>query len=182
MRVRDWEDIVASVVEEDVPADEWRAVAGDRQKGIGEDLYLGHPAVGLFQLKTYAKNPYQVRGVGSKVARKIDEDIESYLPEQSDGRFAVRTAPADESEAEAMARRLEETVKTHADAPTTPDDLFSDMMDALNSPAYGPMDYNQHGRPEALHDLATTFSDAEDVLETEFEDLVADDEVNRGFL
>lgn len=181
MRVRDWEDIVADVVDQNVEPDEWRAVAGDRAGGIGEDLYLGHPAVGMFHLKTYAKNPYQVQGVGTKVARKVDEDIGSYLPEQSDGRFAVRTAPGDEGEAEAMARRLEETVKAHADAPTTPDDLFSDMMEALDSPAYGPVEYDQHGRPSALSELATTFADAEEVLETEFEELVSADSVNRGF-
>lgn len=43
MRVRDWQDIVSDVVDSDADPDDWRAVAGDRASGLGEDLYLGHP-------------------------------------------------------------------------------------------------------------------------------------------
>jgi flagellar capping protein FliD len=32
--------------------------------------------VGAFQLKTYAKNPFQVEGVGAQVARSIDDELE----------------------------------------------------------------------------------------------------------
>ncbi|CCQ32738.1 hypothetical protein HLRTI_000711 [Halorhabdus tiamatea SARL4B] len=38
MRVRDWQDILGGVVENDRDPD-WRAVGGDRAGGIGEDLY-----------------------------------------------------------------------------------------------------------------------------------------------
>nr|WP_254663134.1 hypothetical protein [Haladaptatus sp. W1] len=108
----------------------------------GEDLYLGHPNAGLYHLKTYAKNPYQVRGVGTHVARKLDDEIGSYLPEKDfrDGRFAVRNSEEkrpDENEMEARAKRVEETIKAHADAPTSGADLFDDVMEALESPASG---------------------------------------------
>jgi len=181
MRVRDWQDIVQDVVEADADAEDWRAVAGDRANGVGEDLYLGHPDAGVFQLKTYAKNPFEVRGVGTRVARRIDEDIGPFLPTEGNGRFAVRSPPEDESAAEAQASRVEEVLKTHSDAPTTPDALFDDVMDALESPAFGPMEYDNLDRPDELDELATTFEEAEDVLETEFEDLVADDPVGKGF-
>lgn len=183
MRVRDWQDILNDVVERDADPEGWRAVGGDRRRGVGEDLYLGHPAVGLFQLKTYAKNPYEVRGVGTRVARKVDEDVASVLPtdDDADGRFAVQSPPADEDDAEDKAQRLEQVVKAHAEAPTTPGDLFDDAMEALDSPAFGPMDFEQRDRPEALSDLTTTFEEAEEVLEAEFEDLVAEDEVGKGF-
>jgi hypothetical protein len=54
-------------------------------------------------------------------------------------------------------------------------------MEAVDSPAFGPMDYEFDDRPDALDDLAATFEDAEDVLEAEFEELVEDDGVGRGF-
>jgi hypothetical protein len=181
MRVRDWQDIVRDVVEEDVDPDGWRAVGGDRRSGVGEDLYLGHPGVGLFQLKTYAKNPYEVRGVGSRVARKVDDDIDPLFPEQGNGRFAVRSPPETEDEAEQQATHVEEVIKAHADAPTTPGDLFDDMMEALESPAFGPMEYDQHDRPEPVDELATTFEEAEDVLNAELDDLVEADEVGKSF-
>lgn len=183
MRVRDWTDILRDVTESGDDPDEWRAVAGQRRAGVGEDLYLGHPTVGVFHLKTYAKNPYEVKGVGSQVARKVDGDIDSLLPRRDDstGRFAVRGAPEDEDHAKSMAKRLTETLRVHADAPTTGEDLFGDVMDAIDSPAFGPMEFELSERPERLETLSTTFEDAEAALEAELDDLVERDEIGRGF-
>jgi len=182
MRVRDWQDIVSDVIESDADPEGWRAVAGDRRDGLGEDMYLGHPGAGVFLLKTYAKNPYEVRGVGTQVARKIDDEIGSYFPqEDSGGRFGVQSPPEDGDEAEQKARRLEQTVKAHADAPTTPDDLFSDVMEALDSPAYGPMEYEQRTRPDGLEDMSNTFEEAEELLDAELDEVVTEDDVGRGF-
>lgn len=182
MRVRDWQEIVSDVIEKEVDPDGWRGVSGSRSRGVGEDLFLGHPRAGIYQLKTYAKNPYKVRGVGAQVARKLDDEIGEYLPEDSTSRFAVQQAPTDESDAKSKAKRLEETVKAHASAPTSPDDLFTDMMEAIDSPAYGPMEFELSDRPEGLRSLSSTFEEAEEMLETEFEELIEKDDINRGFL
>ncbi|MFB6191766.1 MAG: hypothetical protein ABEI11_00415 [Haloarculaceae archaeon] len=181
MEIRDWEDILTDVVESNADPGGWRAVAGDRAGGPGEDLFLGHPDAGLYQLKTYAKNPFEVRGVGSRVARRVDDGIDPLLPEQPGGRFGVGPALEDESEAEARAKDLEAVLETHADAPTEPDHLFEDVMDALGSPTFGPMEYDSHGRPDALDELTTTFEEAEELLTAELDDLVAEDGVDRGF-
>jgi len=181
MRVRDWQDIVRDVVESDADPEGWRAVAGDRRRGLGEDFYLGHPAGGVYHLKSYAKNPFEVRGVGARVARRVDEDIDPLLPTGDAGRFAVQSPPEDEDDAETKARRLEEVMRTHADAPTTPGDLFDDVMEVLESPAFGPMEYAFDDRPAALDDLADTFEEAESLLDAELDDLIDADEVGRGF-
>ncbi|WP_254545216.1 hypothetical protein [Halomarina pelagica] len=181
MRVRDWQDILREVVDAKADPAEWRAVAGDRRRGIGEDMFLAHPGVGVFQLKTYAKNPFEVRGVGTEVARRVDDDIDPFFPTDGTGRFGIRSPPGDEDEAEAAAKRLATVVETHADAPTTPDAFFEDVMDAVDSPAYGPMTYEgfRRGRPDDLDALADEFEEAERLLEAEFDDLVG--EVDRGF-
>ncbi|WP_251331003.1 hypothetical protein [Haloplanus pelagicus] len=182
MRVRDWEDILDDVSDGTADPDGWRAVAGQRRDGVGEDLYLGHPAVGVYHLKTYAKNPYDVRGVGTRVARKIDDDIDPHLPsEEFGGRFAVQSPPEDEEAAESAARRLAETVRVHAEAPTSPDDFFEDVMDAIDSPAYGPMSFELSDRPDGLDSLSETFDEAEELLDAELEDLIERDGVDRGF-
>jgi len=181
MRVRDWQDVVEDVVESNADPDDWRAIAGDRQAGIGEEMYLGHPAVGVFQLKTFAKNPFAVEGVGTRVARDLDDEIGSMFPDREAGRFAVASPPEDEDEKEDVARRVEEVVRTHAEAPTTGQDLFDDVMDAMDSPAFGPMEYDMYDRPDELDELATTFEDAQEVLEAEFEDIVETEDVGRGF-
>ncbi|WP_121821359.1 hypothetical protein [Halostella salina] len=182
MRVREWDDIVEDVVDQDVDPQGWRAVAGDRSGGVGEDLYVGHPSSGVYQLKTYAKNPFDVRGVGARVARSLDDEIGSFLPAESEaGRFAVQSPPDDEDEAEDRATELEEVIRAHADAPTTPGDLFDDVMEALDSPAFGPMEYDQYDRPDELDELSATFEEADELLDAELDDLIDDDGVDRGF-
>lgn len=180
MRVRDWQDIVRDVVDANVEPADWRAVAGQRAGGIGEDLYLAHPNRGLFLLKTYAKNPFERRGVGARISRSVDEEIGSYLPEERDAMFAVRPGP-DEDDLEDRAREVEETLKAHADAPTTPGDLFEDMMRAMDSPAFGPLQFDPNGRPSPLDGLAGTFDEAEDVLGAELEELIDRDQIGHGF-
>jgi hypothetical protein len=184
MRVRDWQDILTDVVEDGRDPDAWRAVAGNRRRGLGEDLFLSHPSVGVYQLKTYAKNPYEVRGVGTQVARRIDDDLEPLFPtreREEAGRFGVRRPPEDEDEAKSMARRLEAALEVHAEAPTTADDFFTDVMEALGSPAFGPMDYEFDARPDKLDKLTDEFTDADDLLSTELDDLIETDDVDRGF-
>jgi len=182
MKVRDWDDILNDVVERDVQPDGWRAVGGDRRGGIGEDLYIGHPAVGAFQLKTYAKNPFEVQGVGARVARSLDDELDPLFPSQGDspGHFGVQQPVEDEDTAEERVQDLQTVVETHADAPTSPEALFEDIMDALDSPAYGPMEFDFDDRPEQMGELTETFEEAEELLDREFEDVISED-VERGF-
>jgi len=182
MRVRDWDDIVRDVVESNVEPDGWRAVGGNRANGIGEDLYIAHPGVGAFQIKTYAKNPYQVDGVGARVARRVDDELDPLFPseERQSGLFGVQQPIEDEDTARERKQKLETVVRTHAQAPTTPAALFEDVMDALESPAYGPMEYERTDRPESMDELTGTFEEAEELLEKEFEDVI-DESVERGF-
>ncbi|WP_049970128.1 hypothetical protein [Haladaptatus cibarius] len=186
MRVREWQEILQDVIDRDVDPDGWRAAGGQRAGGVGEDLYLGHQKAGLYHLKTYAKNPYEVRGVGAQVARKLDDEIGSYLPktDSREGRFAVRNPEEktpDEKEAEARAKHLGEVLKAHADAPTSGADLFDDVMEVVESPAFGPMDFDGYDRPESVSDLAETFEESEELLTEELDDLIDEDEVGRGF-
>lgn len=199
MRVRAWQDILADVSESSADPAGWRAVAGDRRDGIGEDLYLGHPDAGVYQLKTYAKNPFEVQGVGTELARHVDDGIaplfpergpsergpadrgSAPFPERAGGRFGVQRGIDDEDDAERAAKRLSAVVDVHRDNPTTPGDFFEDVMDALDSPAYGPMEYDAYGRPDGLDDLADEFEEADRLLNADLEDLVDDDGVGRGF-
>ena len=179
MKVRPWEDVLATITEEDVSPADWRAVAGQRRRGVGEDLYLAHPTVGMFLLKTYAKNPFEVRGVGGKVARRVDEDLAPVFPEpETPARFAVQQQPSDP---EAAANEVGAVLEAHADAPTTPLDCFDDVMEALESPAFGPMDNDPVDRPDALSTLAERVSGQERELEEALESRLESDGVTRGF-
>lgn len=183
MQIRDWQDILSTVVDSDHDPEGWRAIAGQRATGVGEDFYLGHPNSGVFHLKTYAKNPTELRGVGTQVARKIDDEIDPLLPRRGDdpGRFAMQRPPEDESDAKAMATQLESTLQHHADADTSSEAFFRDVMDAVDSPAFGPMEYELSERPDRLENLSETFAEADELLSAELDELIEDDGVGRGF-
>ncbi len=183
MQIRDWQDVLSEVLDSNRDPEGWRAVAGQRKRGVGEDLYLGHPSAGVFHLKTYAKNPYELQGVGTQVARKVDAGLDELLPRREDdtGRFAVQRPPEDEKEAKSMATRIEQTLSIHAEAPTTAEDFFTDMMQAVDSPAFGPMAYEMTDRPDQLEALSETFEEADDLLSKELDELIDRDGLNRGF-
>ncbi len=182
MKVRDWQDILQDVTDRNVDPEAWRAVGGDRATGVGEDLFLAHPAVGVYQLKTYAKNPYDIRGVGSRVARSIDEDIDPLLPTTDAGRFAIQTPPEDEEDAKQRANRIGTVLETHAETDTQdPNAVFEDLMSALESPAFGPMKFEHRDRPDNLTQLTSMFDEAETLLDAELSELVDEDDVGRGF-
>ncbi len=66
----------------------WKAVLGRDYKRFSSDYYIFHPDVGLYLLKEYGKNPYSLKGVGGKIARRIDEDIITSISNYS-GNFGV---------------------------------------------------------------------------------------------
>ena len=53
----------------------WKAAFGKDPKHLSNDYYIFNPEIGIYLLKEYHKNPYEVKGVGGKVARNIDDDI-----------------------------------------------------------------------------------------------------------
>ena len=66
----------------------WNAVFGKDNQRMSNDYYLFNPNTGIYLLKEYQKNPYQVKGVGGKIARHIDEDIEENVIKNS-GDFGI---------------------------------------------------------------------------------------------
>ena len=66
----------------------WRAAFGKDKKLFSNDYYIFNPDVGIYLLKEYQKNPYQITGIGSKIARNIDDEIEDKL-DKNVGNFGI---------------------------------------------------------------------------------------------
>jgi hypothetical protein len=56
---------------------DWKAVFGKDNKRLSRDFYIFNPDVGIYLLKEYEKNPFEVRGIGGKLARHVDEEIDA---------------------------------------------------------------------------------------------------------
>lgn len=59
--------------------DGWKAVIGKDEKHFSNDYYIFNPKTGIYLLKEYQKNPYMVKGIGGKIARYVDENIENEI-------------------------------------------------------------------------------------------------------
>ena len=56
---------------------DWKAIFGKDNKSLSRDYYIFNPNIGIYLLKEYDKNPFEIKGVGGKIARRVDEDIEA---------------------------------------------------------------------------------------------------------
>ena len=57
----------------------WQAIFGRDNQRLTRDYYLMNPEIGIYYMKEYDKNPFIVKGIGSKIARKIDDEIENEI-------------------------------------------------------------------------------------------------------
>jgi hypothetical protein len=53
----------------------WTAAFGHDDEHGSNDYYIFNPQIGIYLLKEYQKNPYEIKGVGAKITRHIDDDI-----------------------------------------------------------------------------------------------------------
>ena len=66
----------------------WKAVFGKDKKRLSRDFYIFNPNTGIYLLKEYEKNPFEIKGLGGKIARNIDDDIESKISKNA-GDFGI---------------------------------------------------------------------------------------------
>lgn len=57
----------------------WKAVIGNDENCFSNDYYIFNPKTGIYLLKEYQKNPYEIKGIGGKIARYVDENIENEI-------------------------------------------------------------------------------------------------------
>jgi len=66
----------------------WNAAFGKDTSSFSQDCYIFHPQIGIYLLKEYHKNPFEMKGLGSKLARRIDDDIHEQMQKKS-GDFGI---------------------------------------------------------------------------------------------
>ena len=66
----------------------WKAVFGKDNKLLSTDYYLFNPNIGIYLLKEFEKNPFEVKGIGGKIARHLDEDLDAEISKYA-GDFGI---------------------------------------------------------------------------------------------
>ena len=77
MKIKSRDEILKDVIREGKKFPKnWKAVFGKDNKNLSNDYYIFNPKIGIFLLKEYQKNPFEMKGIGGKIARHVDEDLE----------------------------------------------------------------------------------------------------------
>ena len=89
MKIKTREEILNQVIKDGKKYPKnWKAVIGKDEKRLSNDYYIFNPNIGIYLLKEYEKNPYSIKGIGSKIARHIDEDIDAKISKYA-GDFGI---------------------------------------------------------------------------------------------
>lgn len=62
---------------------EWKAISAPTKNYTGTDLLLFHPISGpVYQVRAYEKNPLEIQGLGTRLARSVDEEFLRLIEKQ----------------------------------------------------------------------------------------------------
>ncbi len=89
MKIKKRNEILNDVIKDGKNHPEgWNAIMGKDNNRLSKDYYISHPKIGIYLLKEYNKNPFEIKGIGGKIARKVDQDIASKIKKKS-GDFGI---------------------------------------------------------------------------------------------
>ena len=89
MKIKTRNEVLNDVIQDGKkhPKD-WKAVFGKDNKSLSKDYYIFNPNTGIYLLKEYEKNPFEIKGLGGKIARRVDEDIDAEVSKYA-GDFGI---------------------------------------------------------------------------------------------
>ncbi len=139
----------------------WNATFGKDSTSFSHDCYIFHPSIGIYLLKEYSKNPFEVKGIGSKLARHIDDDIEEQMRKKSED-FGIIQGDIHK-------------ILTNINRGIPPEQI---LHSAINGDDLGltiPVRGRASTSEDTFHSLKNTFSNQQKKLENRFEKMVSDD-------
>ena len=145
----------------------WEAAFGKNQNLFSHDCYIFNPNTGIYLLKEYQKNPFQIKGLGGKIARNIDEDIENKIGEKS-GDFGV------------IQGNIQKIIKS-IDKGLHPQTIFEEGLKGKDFGITVPLTGKASTSKDAFNYLQETFSSKQKRLDAKFEKIVSDDGVYNSY-
>jgi len=140
----------------------WKAVIGKDRERLSRDCYIFNPNVGIYLLKEYNKNPFEVKGIGEKIARNVDDEIESEISKQA-GDFGII-----QGDFQKVLKNLEKGV--------TPDKIFNAAFKGKKN--YGislPVKGKASSSKKAFNNISNTLSTRRKKLDSKLEKMASDD-------
>ena len=162
MKIKQRNDILKDIIRDGKKhPNGWSAAFGKENKTFSHDCYIFHPNIGIYLLKEYNKNPFEVKGVGSKLARHIDEDIQEQITKKS-GDFDI---------VQGDVRKILSNISRGI----PPEKILTSAINGDDLGITIPVRGHASTSKDAFHSLKNTFSQKQKKLETCFERIATDD-------
>ncbi len=145
----------------------WNAAFGKDSTSFSHDCYIFHPDIGIYLLKEYNKNPFEVKGIGSKLARHIDDDIEEQMRKKS-GDFGIIQGDI-------------QRILTNINRGIPPEEILNSAIQGTDLGLTIPVRGRASTSENTFHSLKNTFSRQQKKLETCFEKMVSDDRLYSSY-
>ena len=147
---------------------DWKAVFGNDKKRLSKDYYIFNPDVGIYLLKEYEKNPFVVKGIGGKIARHVDEDIDAKVSKYANDFGIVQ------GDFKKIIKNLEKGVKPQKIF----DAAFKGKKDlGLSIPIRG----HASSQEEVFKNINNNYSKKQKKLDEKFEKMASDDGVYNSY-
>lgn len=146
----------------------WKAVFGEDKTCFSRDYYLLNRDIGIYFLKEYNKNPFEVKGIGGKIARRVDDGIDAEISKKS-GDFGIM-----QGDFQKILKNLEKGIK--------PDKIFNSAVEGKKD--YGlkiPVRGNASSSKEAFRNIKNNLSDKHKKIDSKVEKMASDDGLYKSY-
>ena len=140
----------------------WKAIFGEDRTRFSRDYYLLNRDIGIYFLKEYNKNPFEVKGIGGKIARRVDDEIDAEISKKS-GDFGIM-----QGDFQKILKNLEKGIK--------PDKIFNSAVKGKKD--YGlkiPVKGKASSSKEAFKSIKNNLSDKHKKIDSKVEKMASDD-------
>jgi len=145
----------------------WNATFGCDTNLFSHDCYIFHPNIGIYLLKEYDKNPFEVKGMGLKLARRIDEDIEEQITKKS-GDFGII-----QGDIQKILRNINKGIP--------PQQILNSAINGGDLGITIPVQGKASTSKDTFHNIKNTFCSHQKKLETCFEKMVSEDGIYKSY-
>ncbi len=140
----------------------WKAMLGEDRNRFSRDYYILNRDTGIYFLKEYNKNPFEIKGIGGKIARRVDDEIESEIEKKS-GDFGIM-----QGDFQKILKNLEKGIK--------PDKIFNEAVKGKKD--YGlkiPVRGKASSSKKAFSNIRSDLSDKHKKIDSKVEKMASDD-------
>ena len=162
MKIKNRNEILNDVIKDSKKHPKnWRAVFGKDKERLSRDYYICNPETGIYLLKEYQKNPYETKGIGGKIARNLDQEIEKEITKYASDFGIIQ------GDIRRILKNIEKGIH--------PQEIFEAALKGKNLGLSMPVRGHASSSKDSFKNIHDTLSTKQKKLDSKFEKMASDD-------